>query len=156
MQQAQPPEENFLDTCLFFNTNAFSRHLLRLAEAEFKALKISPAHASLLLLVFDTPGISPKDLSRLLQLNPSTVTRFVDALARKKLVRRQNKGKAAFIHPTPKAGDIRGEVAAAYKRVYLKYSEILGPETAIILSQNIARANDMVKKTLADQNKETS
>lgn len=117
------PKDNFLNTCLFFNTNAFSRHLLKLAELEFAALNLSPAHASLMLLVYETPGISPKQLSRLLQLNPSTVTRFVDALAKKKLVRRQSKGKVAFIFPTPRGLDIRGKVAQAYKNLYLKYGE---------------------------------
>ncbi len=145
------PQDNFLDTCLFFNTNAFSRHLLKLAEAEFKHLKISPAHASLLLLVFETPGISPKDLSRLLQLNPSTITRFIDALAKKKLVRRKSKGKVAFIYPTPRADSIKASVANAYKSLYLKYSQILGPDIAIMLSHKISKANDQIKIALADQ-----
>ncbi|MCG8689475.1 MAG: MarR family transcriptional regulator [Desulfobacterales bacterium] len=144
------PQENFLETCLFFNTNAFSRHLLKLAEIEFKPLKISPAHASLLLLVYDSPGISPKELSRLLQLNPSTVTRFIDALAKKKLVRRQNEGKVAFIHPTPRGLSIQGEVAMAYKRLYLKYSEVLGRDAAIMLSHHIGNANERIKRVLSD------
>ncbi|MDD9304935.1 MAG: MarR family transcriptional regulator [Desulfobacter sp.] len=142
------PVENFLDTCLFFNANAFSRQLLKLAEIEFTHLKISPAHASLLLLVFETPGISPKDLSRLLELNPSTITRFIDSLAKKKLVRRQNKGKVAFIYPTPRGIGIKADVARAYKNLFLKYSEILGPETAILLAQNMAKANARVKDAL--------
>lgn len=79
----EAPRHNFLETCLFFNTNAFSRQLLKLAEVEFKPLKLSPAHASLLLLVFDAPGIGPKELSRLLCLTPSTITRFIDSLAKK-------------------------------------------------------------------------
>ena len=143
------PKENFLDSCLFFNTNAFSRHLLKLAEAEFAGLRLSPAHASLLLLVYETPGISPKDLSRLLQLNPSTITRFVDALVKKKLLKRISRGKIAFIHPTPKAEALRPQVAEAYKRLYLSYINILGPETAVHLSQNIAGANEKVKQVLA-------
>jgi len=142
------PKENFLNTCLFFNTNAFSRHLLKLAEIEFAHLKVSPAHASLLLLVFETPGISPKELSRMLELNPSTITRFVDALAKKKLVRRQSKGKIAFIFPTPKGLGIKAQVAKAYKNLYLKYSEILGPETAVMLSHKISLANEQIKISL--------
>ena len=144
------PKQNFMDSCLFFNTNAFSRHLLKLAEAAFSDIGLSPAHASLLLLVYETPGISPKDLSRLLQLNPSTVTRFVDALVKKKLVRKVTRGKVAFIHPTAKADALRSRVAEAYKPLYLKYTEILGPETAILLSQQIAGANQKVKDVLAD------
>ncbi len=148
------PEKNFLSTCLFFNTNSFSRHLLKLAEVEFKPLDISPAHASLLLLVFETPGISPKDLSRLLQLNPSTITRFIDSLVKKNLVFRENKGKAAYISPTPKSLGMRTDIAQSYKKLYLSYSRILGPDTAIILSHKIAKANDQIKKALLDHETE--
>ena len=148
------PEKNFLSTCLFFNTNSFSRHLLKLAEIEFKPLDISPAHASLLLLVFETPGISPKDLSRLLQLNPSTITRFIDSLVKKNLVFRENRGKAAYISPTQKSLGMRTDIAQSYKKLYLNYSRILGPDTAIILSHKIAKANDQIKKALLDHEAE--
>jgi DNA-binding MarR family transcriptional regulator len=94
--------ENFLESCLFFNTNALSRYLLKLAEKEFKDLNLSPAHASLMLLVYDTPGISPKQLSVSLHLTPSTITRFVDVLEKKGLVKLETKGKAAFISTSQK------------------------------------------------------
>ena len=94
--------DNFLESCLFFNTNALSRYLLKLAEKEFKYLNISPAHASLLLLVYNSPGISPKHLSQLLHLTPSTITRFIDSLEKKDFVIRKTKGKAAFISPGKK------------------------------------------------------
>ncbi len=144
----EPPQKNFLETCLFFNTNAFSRHLLKLAETEFKSLKLSPAHASLLFLVFDSPGISPKELSRLLQLSPSTITRFVDALVKKKLVQRQTRGKSAFIFPTPRSMDLKGSIAQAYKNLYLSYTKILGTQEAMLLSHKIAKANEQVIKGL--------
>ncbi len=142
------PKHNFLETCLFFNINAFSRQLLKLAEVEFKPLKLSPAHASLLLLVFDTPGIGPKELSRLLHLTPSTITRFIDSLAKKKMVRRKNKGKVVFIFPTQKSLNMQASIALAYKNLYLTYSRILGPKTAMDLSQRIAKANDHVVENL--------
>jgi len=144
----EPPKKNFLENCLFFNTNAFSRNLLKLAEAEFKPLKISPAHASLIMLVYDTPGISPKELSRLLQLTPSTITRFVDSLVKTKMVLRKNKGKAAFIFPTPKSLDMKASIALAYKRLFLNYTKILGTDTAMLLSHGIAKANEQVMESL--------
>ena len=142
------PKYNFLDTCLFFNTNAFSRQLLKLAEAEFKPLKLSPAHASLLLLVFDTPGTNPKELSRLLQLTPSTITRFIDSLVKKKLVRRKAKGKSVFIFPTQRSLDMQASIALAYKNLYLSYSKILGTKTAMDLSGRLAKANEQVRVKL--------
>jgi DNA-binding MarR family transcriptional regulator len=139
-------KENFLESCLFFNTNALSRFLLKLAEKEFKHLKLSPAHASLLLLVYDTPGIGPKQLSRLLHLTPSTITRFVDALEKNRLVTRKAKGKSVFIFPSKKGLELKKSIAIAYKNLYLKYTKILGINTANQLSFTILSAN----KKLAD------
>ncbi len=134
-------KKNFLENCLFFNTNALSRYLLKLAENEFKHLKLSPAHASLLLLVYDTPGVSPKQLSCDLHLTPSTITRFVDVLEKKGLVIRKTKGKSAYISPSKKGLELKRAVAVAYKKLYLKYTEVLGPNTAHQLSFEILKAN---------------
>ncbi len=153
LPKKEPPIKNFLENCLFFNTNAFSRQLLRLAEAEFKHLKISPAHASLLMLVYDTPGISPKELSRLLQLTPSTITRFIDSLAKKKMVLRRNKGKTVSIFPTQRSLDMKASIAQAYKRLYLNYTKILGVETAMLLSHQIARSTKQVMESLQNHEK---
>jgi len=142
--------ENFLESCLFFNTNALSRYLLKIAEKEFKHLNLSPAHASLLLLVYDTPGISPKDLSRHLHLTPSTITRFVDALEKKKMVKRTTKGKSAFISPSKKGLELKRPIAIAYKNLYLKYTKILGSNTANQLSFAIFKANKKLSDFLDD------
>ena len=134
-------KENFLESCLFFNTNALSRYLLKLAEKEFKHLKLSPAHASLLLQVYDTPGISPKQLSCNLHLTPSTITRFVDVLEKKGLVIRKTKGKSAYISSSEKGLELKRAVAIAYKQLFLKYTKILGTNTANQLSFDIFNAN---------------
>ncbi len=138
--------ENFLEGCLFFNTNALSRTLLKLAEKEFKHLKISPAHASLLLMVYDTPGISPKQLSRLLNLTPSTITRFVDSLEKKKLLKREAKGKSTHISPSEKGLKIKEAIALAYKQLILKYTDLLGTDTANQLSLMILTANKKISE----------
>jgi len=134
--------KNFLESCLFFNTNALSRYLLKLAEKEFKHLNLSPAHASLLLMVFDTPGISPKQLGFYLHLTPSTITRFIDVLEKKRLVKRKTKGKSAFISPSVEGLELKGPIALAYKNVYLQYTKILGSDTANQLSFAILEANN--------------
>ena len=133
--------DNFLEGCLFFNTNALSRYLLKIAENQFRHLKLSPAHASLLLFVYDNPGISPKELSQLLCLSPSTITRFVDALVKKKLVQRSAKGKIALIHPTRKGLALKRSVALAYKNLHLEYTSILGEDLAYDLTYRILDAS---------------
>ena len=150
------PVNNFLETCLFFNTNTFSRELVKLADGVFKELNLSAAHASLLLLVYETPGIHPKQLSHLLELNPSTITRFTDALVKRNLLRREIQGKTARIHPTAHGLAIKSDVANAYKQLIMTYSKILGFEEASHLSHKIASANSRIKQAVAQATSGTS
>lgn len=139
--------DNFLEGCLFFNINALSRHLLKIAQKEFKSLNLSPAHASLLLLVYDNPGISPKQLSSYLNLTPSTITRFIDSLVSKGLLIRKTKGKKAIINASAKGNQIKMQVAQAYQRMYLEYTRILGKDVAHNLSYTLFEINN----TLSDE-----
>ncbi len=132
---------HFLEGCLFYNVNAFSRQLLKMAEAEFVSLKLSPAHASLMLILYENPGINPKRLGELLQLTPSTITRFIDALARKNLVKRKNCGKHIEIFPTSKGMEAKSAVAEAYKAFYQAYTRMLGSANAHRLALQINRAS---------------
>ncbi len=91
------------ERCLYFNLNALTRKVNRLWEAEFRQTGLSPPHAYLMRLVLDEPGLSQKQLAEVLHLDPSTVTRFVDALAARQLVRRDTSGsdrRSATVFPT--------------------------------------------------------
>ncbi len=141
--------DNFLENCLFFNINTLSRQLLKLAQKEFNDLNLSPAHASLMLLVYDNPGISPKKLSQLLHLTPSTITRFMDALVKKDLLIRETKGKLAFIYPSLNGLALKAPIALAYKRLYYSYTDLIGQaqthqlsHTILELNQKLAEASD--------------
>lgn len=140
---------HFLENCLFYSVNAFSRQLLKMAETVFAPLKVSPAHASFLLILYDNPGINPKKLGILLQLTPSTITRFIDALAKKKLVKRKKHGKTVAIYPTDKGLALKPAIAQAYKDFYLNYTRILGHETVHDLARQINQANAELAKDVA-------
>ncbi len=146
MDPVADPLENMLEACLFFNVGALSRTLLRLAEREFKPLHLSPAHASVMLVLYDCPGISPKQLSRLLNLTPSTITRFIDSLEQKRLVHRKSQGKYAFITPSKKGLDLRPAIALAYKQLFQKYTRILGTIPAGRLSMSLLHANQKLSQ----------
>jgi DNA-binding MarR family transcriptional regulator len=144
-----PASRHFLDDCLFYSVNAFSRQLLKMAETGFAPLELSPAHASFLLILYDNPGINSKKLGILLQLTPSTITRFIDALAKKKLVKRKKQGKTIAIFPTDKGLALKPAIARAYKDFYLNYVQILGPDTAHTLARQIRRASADLAKVLS-------
>lgn len=142
--------DNFLESCLFFNSNVLSRNLLRLAQKEFNPLNLSPAHASLMLLIYDNPGISPKELSQMLHLTPSTITRFMDALVKKDLLIRKTKGKLAFIHPSSKGLELKASIAQAYKQLYEKYTKILGTKDANQLSHTLLKTINRLEDAIKD------
>lgn len=150
--QKSESRRHFLEDCLFFSVNAISRQLLKLAEAEFASLKLSPAHASLMLILYDNPGINPKKLGEFLQLSPSTITRFIDSLARKKLVRRKNCGKNIAIFPTQKGLEMKPAIAQAYKAFYLAYTRMLGDGYAHRLAMQIHQAGQRLAGASAPEN----
>ncbi len=144
--------DSFFSGCLFYHVNALSRQMLKLADTEFKPFKLSPAHASLLLVILDQPGISPTELSRQMQLSPSTITRFMDALTRKKLLRRKNRGKTIQVFPTEKCRQLKPDLAKAYLNLYRNYTKILGQQTAATLSRDIEQAGSLMAAHFKDDN----
>ncbi len=91
------------ERCLYFNLNALTRKVNRIWESEFRQTGLPASHAYVLRLVLSEPGISQKQLARELHLAPSTVTRFVDALIKRRLVRRNTSHtdrRSATVYPT--------------------------------------------------------
>jgi DNA-binding MarR family transcriptional regulator len=94
------------ERCLYFNVNALARAVNRIWDHAFKELGLSPAHAYLLRLVLAEPGMSQKGLAEELRLEKSTVTRFVDSLQEKGLLKRSRTGadtREQRVFPTKKA-----------------------------------------------------
>ena len=94
--------------CLYFNLNAFARQFNKICEDAFESVSegVSVAHGMLLMVVLERPGLLLKEISEELCLASSTVTRFVDALEARDLVRRQvakQDGRAFSLYPTQKA-----------------------------------------------------
>lgn len=68
------------DRCLYFNTNVFSRKIEKIWIDAYSELGLAPAHAYLLRLVLDKPGLVQRDIVTELSLDKSTITRFVDKM----------------------------------------------------------------------------
>ncbi len=122
------PSHGLLDCCLYFTANSLSRVITRMAEESFGAIAMSPSHAFLLMLAIEKPGISQKELAEALHLAPSTVSRFVDALVRRKLVEKRVEGRSTLIRPTENGMAMGEPVGECWRRLYERYSEILGKE----------------------------
>lgn len=132
--------QTLLDHCLFFASTALARTLSRLGEQVFAPTGLSPSHAFLLMLVIENPGITPSDLAGRLHLAQSTVTRFVDQLARKGLVERKAAGRASLISPTQSGSDLSPVLSRAWRELYDRYSEALGEDRGVALTRAVRQA----------------
>lgn len=119
---------NTLECCLFFTANSLARDITRMGEEEFARIGLTPSYAFLLTLVIDSPGISQKELSQLMNMAPSTVSRFIDALMQRELLDKVGEGRVTYIHPTAKGEQLRKSISEVWSGLYNRYSKILGQQ----------------------------
>jgi DNA-binding MarR family transcriptional regulator len=127
-------------TCLYFSASAFARAMTRLADEAFHPVGLAPSHALLLLSVNAEPGIQPGALARLMQLQPSTVTRLLEKLEAKKLVERKTDGRAARVYPTPAGLALNRPIQEAWHGLYERYGSVLGTEAGHDLATRLTEA----------------
>jgi DNA-binding MarR family transcriptional regulator len=132
--------DNLLECCLFFTANALARTITRMGEDAFAAVGMTPSYAFLLTLTFEQPGITQKELAAQLQLAPSTVSRFVEALERKGYVSREVRGRETCVFPTEAGLGLRPAIGEAWRGLHDRYSDVLGREQGDELTRLTAEA----------------
>ncbi|MFD2935539.1 MarR family winged helix-turn-helix transcriptional regulator [Spirosoma flavum] len=126
--------------CLLFSANALSRAITAIGDEEFGRFGLCYSHAYMLCEVVGQPGITPSELSKTLYLTPSTITRLVEKLEQKHLVRRESEGKKTLIYPTNEGVELQPEVAEAWDRVGTRYSQLIGETNVCQLTQQVFKA----------------
>jgi DNA-binding MarR family transcriptional regulator len=134
--------KSILTGCLYFTANSLSRVMTRMANDQFRITGLSPSHAFLMMVLFEDPGIGPKELAKRLDLAPSTVTRFLDYLQNKDLIERISEGKVFKLYPTAKGRELKEPIGSAWRRLHNDYSEILGKENSAALTKAINIASE--------------
>lgn len=130
--------------CMYFTTGVLARKMTRLAEQSWEASGLSPSLAYLLLLVLEKPGIQPGKLSGHLQLAPSTVTRLIEKLEEKKLVKREADGKQTLVYPLAKAQKLEPTLQSCRSRFYETFAAILGVEESRTFLANMQRVAEQI------------
>ena len=120
--------KNPLECCLFFTANSLARDITRMGEEEFGRIGMTPSYAFLMTLANNSPGISQKEISAGMNMAPSTVSRFIDSLVKRGLLKKDVQGRSTYIHPTEKGVLLQENIQEVWKNLYERYSEILGQE----------------------------
>jgi MarR family transcriptional regulator, organic hydroperoxide resistance regulator len=116
------------DKCIYFNLNALIRDLNRIWDQEFAASGLTAPQGYLLSLVLQKPGLSQKEVGQTMNLDRSTVTRFLESMEKEKLIKREpsaHDGRVINVYPTKKAEGLKAELQKAFKGVANKVDEKL-------------------------------
>jgi len=137
------------ERCLYFNINALTRAVNTIWSDAFAEFGLSPAHAYLLRLVLSDPGLTPKQISFELKLEKSTVTRFLDVLAKKGFINRKkgiNKdAREQNIYPTPEAENISAKLEEKGNELYQKMINKIGEPKFILLVDQLRNIRTKIK-----------
>ncbi len=135
-----PASTSRYGACLLFAANALARAVTVIGDAAFAKLGLSYSHAYLLNEVAREPGQTPTALSETLLLSPSTITRLIEKLEGKNLVRRQPEGKRTLVFATELGQSLAPAIARAWQDNWVKFSDSLGEAEAVQLTKQIIAA----------------
>lgn len=114
------------ERCLYYNVNSLARKVNAIWDEAFAEFDLSPSHAYLLRLVLDSPGMTQHRIATELKLEKSTVTRFIDALEVKKLLKRSKEGREVMVHPTTRAKKIKNRLNQKGEELYQQMLSSIG------------------------------
>jgi MarR family transcriptional regulator, organic hydroperoxide resistance regulator len=128
--------------CLYFAANALARKMDKMAQECWGRLGLVPSHAYVVMLVLENPGIQPSAVADQLQLQPSTITRFIEKMEEKKLLIRTSEGKITNIYPTPKAKEMFPKMKEYATEFSARSASFLGKEESHKLLQIMGKMAD--------------
>ncbi|TKG97223.1 MarR family transcriptional regulator [Puteibacter caeruleilacunae] len=138
--------KTYQECCLYFTANSLSRFINNMAEDAFRLTGLSPSYGHLMLLLINEPGLSQGELSQRMNVKASTMTRFIDKLIVMQYVKRVQEGRTTLIFPTEEGKKLKVLIDKALTQLYKNYCEVLGEEFAVRLTEDIHKANTILKK----------
>lgn len=133
-------QENKYCSCLYYSANALSRIITKMAEEEFAVVQLAPSYAFLLMAVNGKPGIQPMELSKIMMLTPSTVTRLIEKMEFKGFLERKIHGKFTEVYPTQKCINLNSDIKNAWHNLLIRYEKLLGKKESKKLTMEIFEA----------------
>jgi DNA-binding MarR family transcriptional regulator len=112
--------------CLFYSANALARATTRVAEDAFAPTGLAPSSAYVLMTVLREPRTSPGHIAEVMMLDRSTVTRLVEGLERRGLVKRRARGRTVEVSPTPAGLALEEDLGRCAREAYARFGKKLG------------------------------
>jgi DNA-binding MarR family transcriptional regulator len=133
------------ERCLYFNVNALARKVNAIWDQAFAEFELSPAHAYLLRLVLESPGITQTRIADELNLEKSTVTRFINALEDRRLLKRSRTGRETMVNPTAQAKKIQKQLNQTGEQLYQRMLASVGKTELTQLVRSLRKTGRQVE-----------
>jgi DNA-binding MarR family transcriptional regulator len=136
------------DRCIYFNLSTLSRQITKIWNDEFALLGLAPSHGYVLTALTEKPDASQKELSEIMELDASTITRFIDVLVSKNLIEKNKAGKGARYTLTTEGKALSKKVSLLMDKLYADMQATFGKKkfsdfvTGLKLSKQILQEND--------------
>lgn len=140
--------EEQIKSCLYFTISRLFRVVNKIAEDSFSTMEICPSHAFLMILLQEErEGLSVNEISEMLTIAPSTVTRFVDKLIMKGYVERIKEGKQSFTKITRKGLSVMPEIFASWDKLFSGIENLVNDDDYLKkTSKTIREFTDLVER----------
>lgn len=138
-------DNDMFNQCIYFNLSSLTRQITKIWQDEFVAVGLSPSHGYILFALANNPDASQKDLSEIMELDASTITRFVEALVAKKLIAKDKAGKGARYSLTAEGALLAKRVSGVMDGLLGHMSETFGAQQFDDFVGQLRRAKQIVK-----------
>lgn len=134
------------DHCIYFNVSTLSRKVTKLWQDEFAKLGLSPSHGYLLAAIASKEAASQKELSEIMELDASTITRFTEQLMHKGFVQRDRIGKGASYSLTSEGQSIVNEINQVMQGLLATVQSTFGAENLSAMVEDLQQAKHILKE----------
>ena len=135
-------DDSILQKCLFFTANRLANVLRRIVNDVYSETGIAAPYVYLLIVVNQYPGITITELSEKLDISPSTCTRFVDALVKQGILKKEQKWKTVHVDLTDYGREKTESIDAGIAKFREKCTQIISSEEYDELAKAMSRTAD--------------
>ena len=126
--------------CLYYSSNALARVMTKMAEACFESCGLSPSYAFVVMTVNKNPGLHTGELAEMMMLTPSTITRLLEKLEARELVKRVKEGRNTLVFPTRSSVELNERILLGWQELYKRIAASTLSEEAERLTAGIYQA----------------